>query len=168
MRRLRVLPFLCVGLVGLGTAACGSGGGSGPTAPDGVDGVEVEQRSFQLLNDARANAGVTPAFMLDPALTRVARDHSESMRDHGYFGHRDPQGRNLVQRLADAGVSFSAAAENLARVTGSPDPAGFAHGQLLQSQEHRDNILSRDFLLVGVGVARAGDTFWITQVFLKP
>ncbi|MEZ5332217.1 MAG: CAP domain-containing protein [Thermoanaerobaculia bacterium] len=167
-RRLRVLPFLCVGLVGLGVVACGSGGGSSPTEPGGVSALEVEQRSFELLNDARAGAGVTPPFNLDSALTQVARQHSQSMRDNGYFGHRDPEGRNLVQRLAEAGISFSAAAENLARVSGAPDPAGWAHDQLLQSQEHRDNILNGDFRLVGVGVAQAGDTYWITQVFLKP
>lgn len=151
-------------LLGLALAC---GGGSSPTAPDGQGVVEVEQRSFSLLNGARAAAGVTPAFGLDPEVARVARRHSESMRDHGFFGHRDPEGRTLAQRLAEAGISYQGAAENLARVTGAADPASWAHEQLLASAEHRGNILDRDFELAGVGVARQGDTYWITQVFLK-
>jgi uncharacterized protein YkwD len=147
--------------------ACGGGSG-GPTAPDGADVFEVEQRSFALLNAARSAAGVTPAFRLDSAVAEVARRHSESMRDEGYFGHRDPQGRTLIERLAEAGIPYRAAAENLARVSGAPDPAGWAHEQLLDSAEHRGNILDDQFRLVGVGVARRGDSYWLTQIFLRP
>lgn len=156
-----LLLLLSLGLV----LACG--GGSGPTAPVGPAVAEVEQRSFSLLNGARAAAGVTPAFGLDPDVARVARRHSESMRDHGFFGHRDPEGRTLEQRLAEAGISYRGAAENLARVVGAADPAAWAHEQLLASTEHRQNILNGGFELAGVGVARQGDGYWITQVFLK-
>lgn len=153
-------------LLALAVAACG-GGSAGPTSPGTPEVAEVEQRSFDLLNGARAAAGVSPAYGLDPAVALVARRHSESMRDEGYFGHRDPQGRTLVQRLDEAGISYRAAAENLARITGAPDPAGWAHDQLLASATHRANMLSEEFRLAGVGVAREGDTFWITQIFLQ-
>lgn len=163
---MRTVRLLRLGLVGLAVVACGAGA-SGPTAPDAVDAAQVEQRSFDLLNGARASNGVSPAFGLDPAVVEVARRHSRSMRDEGYFGHRDPQGRTLVQRLDEAGISYSAAAENLARVSGAADPAAWAHERLMGSPEHRENILNPGFRLAGVGVARDGDSYWITQIFLR-
>jgi uncharacterized protein YkwD len=36
----------------------------------------------------------------------------------------------------------------------------------MQSSEHRPNILNPAFQLVGVGVARDGGSYWITQVFV--
>ena len=38
----------------------------------------------------------------------------------------------------------------------------------MASQSHRKNILSPKYKLAGVGGARAGNTYWITQIFIKP
>ena len=49
-----------------------------------------------------------------------------------------------------------------------PRPAQVAHKQLMASASHRKNILSPKYRLAGVGVAKAGNTYWITQIFIKP
>ncbi|MDH3402159.1 MAG: CAP domain-containing protein [Acidobacteriota bacterium] len=147
--------------------ACSGGGGSSPTAPVGAPSPpQVELDSFGLVNGAREANGVDPQLALRESIAAVARQHSEQMRAGGFFSHQDPQGRLVTDRLAEAGIAFSVAAENLARVTNRPDPARWAHEELMASGEHRPNILSPDVALIGVGVAREGNTYWITQVFI--
>jgi uncharacterized protein YkwD len=111
---------------------------------------------------------VAPQLIVDAALGDIARTHSIAMRDLGFFGHQGPDGRSLRRRLEEAGIDFSRAAENLAQVTNSADPATFAHELLMDSERHRANILDPRFRYVRVGVARSQDTFWITEIFIQP
>ena len=150
----------------LGVACGGGGDGAGPTAPVGTSVAEVEYESLQLANSARRNSNVRPQLDLDEQVARVARAHSESMRDNGFFGHRGPNG-GITARLRAAGVSFSRAGENLAKLTSVPDPAGEAHRQFMNSSGHRDVMLDPQFRLAGVGVARSGDTYWVTQIYIR-
>jgi uncharacterized protein YkwD len=153
---------------GLLLVACsGGGGGAAPTAPTVAPNVpQVEFDSFELVNGARAENDVDPQLDLRERIAEVARQHSEQMRAQGFFAHKDPQGRTVRDRLTEAGIPYSVAAENLARVTNHPNPAGWAHEQLMASEQHRPNILSPEFSLIGVGVAREGESYWITQVFI--
>jgi uncharacterized protein YkwD len=159
--------------IALALAGC-SGGGGGPAAADTPTSPlapmppSVEFDSFGHLNSARETNAIDPLLGLREAASTVARRHSENMRDAGFFDHVDPQGRTVAQRLQQAGVPFRAAAENLARVSDAANPAAFAHQQLMASPSHRPNILNSRFQLVGVGVARQGDSYWITQVFIDP
>lgn len=151
----------------LATASgCSRGGGGSPTAPGEPSPALVEFDSYALVNSARAANGVQPPLELREAIARVARDHSARMRDEGFFGHEDGQGRTVVERLTEAGIPFAEAGENLAMTVGIADPAAWAHDQLMASSEHRPNILNPGYELVGVGVARDGDRYWITQVFV--
>ena len=147
--------------------ACSGGDGEGPTTPLGTTVAEVEFESFQLVNVARRNSNVNPQLQLDELVTRAARDHSESMRDNGFFGHNGPDG-GIRARLRAAGIPFSAAGENLAKLSSVPNPAGEAHRQFLDSVEHSAVMLDSRFRLAGVGVARNGDTYWLTQIYIKP
>jgi uncharacterized protein YkwD len=146
--------------------ACGGSGGN-PTAPGGPTVDAVEAASFRLINEARADAGVAP-LEYDDRLAMAARRHSEDMRDQGYFSHIDPQGNGPGERIEAAGVSFHVAAENIVEVTHPLDPASLAHRTLLQSPEHRLNILGPEFEIAGVGAAQSGETWWITQLFVEP
>jgi uncharacterized protein YkwD len=120
-----------------------------------------------LINKERVRQNVEAVLILSDDLSLLARLHSESMRDEGLFGHTDSAGRSVGGRLGDAGISFSRAGENIARVTNAgADPAAFAHDLLMSQAAHRNNILDTGFTKVGVGVARRGDTHWITQVFV--
>lgn len=148
-------------------ACSGGGSGSSPTSPQVLDVATVESQSFELINSARGESGVGQ-LAYDAELARIAREHSERMRDQGFFSHKDPGGDGLRSRLRAHGVAFSAAGENLALVNDTGNPAGLAHQQLLASPEHRDVMLAGRFVRGGVGVAQAGSSYWITQIFLKP
>lgn len=164
--RVLWLSFLLL-LAATVALGCSGGGGDSPTAPRVVTAAAVESQSFQLINEARGAEGTEPV-VLDAELARIARQHSEQMRDRGFFSHQDPSGNGLRSRLKAGGVTFSAAGENLALVHDTSNPAGLAHQQLLSSPEHRDVMLAKRFVRAGVGVARSGTSYWITQVYLKP
>jgi uncharacterized protein YkwD len=147
-------------------AACGGSGGS-PTDPGGASVAQVEAQSFALVNQARQAEGVQPQLVHDPRLDDVARAYSEAMRDRGFFSHIDPEGHDFVFRLQQGGIGFRAAGENLARVMNASDPAAFAHQLFLENPEHRGNILDPRLTHGGVGVAREGRTYWITQLYIR-
>lgn len=141
---------------------------SSPTEPDRwLTTSEIENHLVALANHARRSAGIRPDLVTEIALAGVARRHSEDMRDRGYLGHDSPEGTTLRQRLEQAGIDFSRAGENLVQVTRVADPADFAHSLLMDSQRHRANILDDRFSLVGVGVARSAETFWVTEIFIR-
>lgn len=147
-------------------AACGSGSG-GPTAPADLAPGLVESESGSLVNQARGARQLGP-LSFDPQLAEVARAHSEAMLDQGFLAHTGASDDSLRDRLRAAGVSYRSAGQNLAQVQAAVDPAGEAHAQLVASQGHRDNIVDPRFQLVGVGVAKDGGTYWITQIFIEP
>jgi uncharacterized protein YkwD len=147
-------------------AACSDGSTGSPTDPATRSIAEVESASLQLVNDARGNAGADPVGF-DATLAATARAHSEAMRDQGFFGHRDPMGQTFTDRLRQSGITFRRAGENLARVENSSDPAAFAHQRFLGNPPHRDNMLDTRYTDLGVGVAREGDVWWITQLYVE-
>jgi uncharacterized protein YkwD len=152
------LPWLACG---------GSGGGSSPTDPGVVHEAEIEFLSFDLVNQARRDQGIEPPLIFDSGLSDVARSYSEAMRDRGFFAHVDPDGHDVGYRLHQAGVIYSVVGENLARVDDSGDPARFAHNGFLNNPPHRANMLDPRFTRAGVGVARRGGTYWITQLYVR-
>ena len=163
-----LLPAAVLAFALLVPAACSGGGGGGPTAPDSGPGVaSVEGSSFALINQERHNAG-RPELMFDPLLADIARHYSERMRDEGFFSHTDPSGANTSTRVRMAGLSFTVLGENLATTSGVSDPARTAHERFLSNPAHRANILDERFTLAGVGVARSGNSYWITQLYLRP
>lgn len=165
---VRILAVLVLAASVLVLPACSSGGDS-PTEPgaSGPAAASVASSSFSHVNGERRAANL-PELMFDPVLAEIARQHSERMRDGGFFSHDDPSGSTPSSRLRAAGVSFSRLGENLATVSGHSDPARTAHQALMGNPSHRGNILAADFTLVGVGVAQQGDSYWITQVFIRP
>jgi uncharacterized protein YkwD len=163
----RTAGLSVLAVIALLGAACGGGGADSPTTPVGTTVAEVEYQSFQLANSARRDDRVEPQLKFEELVTKVARVHSEQMRDRGFFGHNGPDG-NLSRRLRAAGVQFSSAGENLAKLVSVPNPADRAHAQFMASPEHRNVILDSGFHLAGVGVARSGDTYWLTQIYIRP
>lgn len=127
----------------------------------------VEEAVLEMVNRERRRVGVG-RLVLDGELSRVARGHSEDMRDRGFFDHVAPDGEGLVERVRGAGVRFRRVAENVAQVEGYREPAAALHRTLMGSRLHRANLLDRRFTRVGIGVAREGDRWWLTQVFLRP
>jgi uncharacterized protein YkwD len=165
-RLLQLGPALAaaLALAALGLA-CSSG--RSPTDPKEPAVADVEALSFQLLNETRAEEGVGQ-LGFNQSLALAARRHSQAMRDQGFFSHIQPDGSDPGDRIAAVGVTFTVAAENIVQVSHPIDPASLAHRELLKSVEHRFNILDPEFTQAGVGAAQSGETWWITQLFVKP
>src|SRR5262249_13040246 len=73
-----------------------------------------ENETVQLINQARASAGLAPLTQ-DSSLTSVARWRSKDMWDRNYFSHAipSPPGGNVFDELNRQGICYKSAAENI-------------------------------------------------------
>jgi len=117
--------------------------------------------------DNKAEADCAPAILWDDRLAGVATAHSQDMCDRNFFDHVNPDGKDPFDRMAVAGISFVAAGENIAY--GGGLTVGQAEEMFMDEpqceQNHRSNILNRDFTHVGIGVVDCGSNVFITQDF---
>ena len=127
----------------------------------------LSRELFERTNQVRQQAGL-PALRRNSRLTAVATGHSEEMRDRGYVGHRSALTGGPADRLQRAGIAYLVARENVARAYSIKG----AVSQWLKSPAHRSNILSRDVVELGVGVAVAREhgmtVLFLTQNFIQP
>ena len=78
------------------------------------------------------------------------------------FSHTRPDGRDCFTAMKEAGVSYRAAGENIAK--GQRTPEQVVDGWM-KSDGHRENLLSADFGRLGVGYhVENGRTYWV-QLF---
>lgn len=141
----------------------GGGGGSTPTTTE----ADLAQQVLVLVNQQRA-AATPPAAPLawHAGVAQVAFNHSADMAARGFFAHNNPDGQSPFDRLAAAGISYSAAGENIA--AGYADAATVMNAWM-NSSGHRANILNTNYTEIGIGVKHGGSygTYW-TQVFRRP
>lgn len=119
-----------------------------------------------------------PAYLPDPRLAQVARQHSEEMRDLKYFSHDSPTPgmESPLDRFLHAfkGVTSFAIGENIARryaegmFSLTPENLEQTHQDWMNSAGHRANLLHTEFERIGVGLAMNdnGD-YWATQFFAR-
>ncbi len=110
-----------------------------------------EDRLLSLVNETRAAIGLKTLTM-DEEARRCARDYGRYLFANGMFSHYDLEGDGAEDRMARYDTQFAMIGENLAYVPSVED----AHRGLMNSKEHRDNILNPDFSRVGIGVVDAG------------
>lgn len=106
-----------------------------------------------MINQARAEDGQT-ALTLSSTLTAAAQDHSRDMACHSLLSHVGTDGSSWRERIAGKGYNAAAASENI--YAGDPQYGGDAAGAMtwwLNSQVHRDNILSGKVTEIGIGYA---------------
>jgi uncharacterized protein YkwD/uncharacterized membrane protein required for colicin V production len=121
----------------------------------------AEQRMLQLVNQERTQRGLV-ALRMDETLLHVARQHSREMLQQHYFAHDSPDLGSPFERMLAAGIRYRIAGENIAL---APNVER-AHSGLMNSPEHKENILRPEFRKVGIGVINgglSGETF--TQDF---
>jgi uncharacterized protein YkwD len=158
----------------------------------------LSQLVIRYTNDERETSGMPPVKH-DDALQRLAEKHSRDMANRGYFSHtsqrQDRPDIPFEERVSLQKLGYKSTGENLAlqpivtsrRITTlvsssgertrevTPDIATYdelARATVegwMNSPGHRENILTRDFNLVGIGVGigeRDGVPYaWITQNF---
>lgn len=136
---------------------------SAPAEPAFSGGLAADgpiARFVDLLADERARRGCPP-LAWDARVAGVAGAHSRDMVERGYFSHVSPEGHDPFDRLAAAGIGYSAAAENIAfgRRTGDG-----VYAQWLGSPGHRDNMLECSYTHHGVGLHAS---YW-THILIRP
>lgn len=129
---------------------------------------DLELQAFQLLNQKRVENGLKPVVWNDE-IAKIARVHSQNMATYNFFSHQGLDGLTVDKRADAFGLSnWRKIGENIAYNRGYKDPVEFAVIRWMQSESHRDNLLSDKWKESGVGVAVApdGKTYYFTQVFM--
>lgn len=121
------------------------------------------QQAVDLLNaDRRANG--LSNLQVSASLATVAQKHAQDMMTRNFFSHTNPDGQSPFDRIKQAGISYSAAGENIA-IDQSVQAAEVA---FMNSSGHRANILNSSYTTVGIGVAYdANGKAYVVQNFIK-
>jgi len=121
----------------------------------------AETQLLELANAERKRAGLAP-LKTDDGLARAARLHAEEMAAQGQLSHRLDGEASLADRIsASSTLHLDRAGENVAIATTAED----AHQALMSSPPHRDNLLSPNFNVAGIGVVRSGNRIYVAQDF---
>ena len=137
-----------------------------PSTPAPSRGTEAKNspamasQMLKLINAERAQQGLA-ALALDSRLSNGAYLKSKDMGINQYFSHTSPTYGSPFQMMKSLGITYRAAAENIARnrtVTG-------AHTAFMNSPGHRDNILDDSYRKVGLGFYQQGKDLYVTQWF---
>jgi uncharacterized protein YkwD len=127
--------------------------------------TSLEQAAFKQVNAYRASKKL-PALKWDERIAQQSRLHSQAMANKQVpFSHQGFDQR--LQRIRQAGLAYSSAAENVAYNMGYADPATQAVQGWIKSTGHRRNM-EGNFTSTGMGVARnAQGEVYFTQIFIK-
>lgn len=126
------------------------------------DEAEVRQR----INEIRQERGLNQ-LRDNLMLAQVARNYSQKMARKNFFSHTSPDGDTPAQRVRSAGIFYLVMGENLFKSTNVPKPVPLAVEGWMDSPGHRENILHPEYTQTGVGIWREGNTYYITQLFMR-
>ncbi len=124
---------------------------------------KYEQQMLDLINADRAEVGLDP-LVFNADLNEASEDHSVWMLDNDRFSHTGADGSNSRERIEASGYELEGnwkTGENIAWVSeagdnGMSDEVAQLHTNLMNSPEHRANLLNPDFTEIGIGI-EAGD-----------
>jgi len=132
--------------------------------PHYVTEAEAEMAMVRMINSFRGRQGL-PLLRVHPGLMAMAREQSQDMETHNFFGHESPGRGDFSHRRRAAGFGRVPMQENLALHTS----LNGALEALLESPAHRLNLINPDFDSVGVGVVveefLGYRNYYITQEF---
>lgn len=128
---------------------------------------KLQREIVALTNQARQQAGLKP-LQVKRVLTFAAQRHALNMAGKGQMSHV-LDGKNVGDRLKDAGYKYSYCGENIAWRTSFPS-ATEVFNAWMNSPSHRANILSANFTEISIGIAKSGKTgdSYFCQVFGTP
>lgn len=125
-----------------------------------------EAKIFELTNEERKKKDAAP-LKLNPALSKIARAHSENMAKQGKTTHTLDD-KDFDDRVREAGYKFSALAENVGS-GGNGASLEMIMKAWMDSEGHRTNLLNTDYSESGVGLARdEAGRIYVTQIFAQP
>ncbi len=126
--------------------------------------LALEIELVNKLNETRVAAG-QHELIYSEELSYFARQHSSDMSENHYFSHTSSTCGSYVSRLYNSGINYISAGENLARFSDIER----AHEALLNSCDHKKNMLSQKYTHVGIGITwdEKLEVYCITQWFAK-
>ncbi|MCB1738802.1 MAG: hypothetical protein KDK91_00410 [Gammaproteobacteria bacterium] len=107
-------------------------------------------------------------------LDRAAQAHAADMLERDYYAHKSPEGDTVRDRyLVQGGNQWQLVAENIAVCRGCPGPVGRErveafHRGWMNSEGHRENILSDGLSRFGFGLAAEAGRVFAVQTFAGP
>ncbi len=124
-----------------------------------------QQQVVDLVNKERRAAGLSE-LKVNAKLSQVAEVKAADMRDKNYFSHTSPTYGSPFDMMKQFGITYKSAGENIAK--GQKTPQSVMNGWM-NSQGHRENILSSSYTEIGVGYVtdNKGNTYWV-QMFIRP
>jgi uncharacterized protein YkwD len=114
---------------------------------------DYEQQLLKMINNARAQNKLSP-LALNSRLSAAAFTHSADMACKDYVDHAGSDGSTWFTRIKAQSYAYSYASENI--YVGNPAFGGTPSGAFdwwMNSQVHRDNILSTKVSEIGIGYA---------------
>lgn len=125
--------------------------------------------ALSLVNEERGRNGAS-RLRADGALNAAAQAHAEDMARRGFYAHRSPEGRDVMDRYrAAGGGETSIIGENIATCTSCPptgDQLRKFHQGWMGSPGHRRNILNGQYEAFGFGMASANGRTYAVQTFV--
>lgn len=123
-----------------------------------------EQELVDLTNAARKKEDL-PELQPHPKLFQSARDHAANMAKQDKLEH-ELDGKALFDRLKAVEYGVESAGENIAHKQTTPRKV---MASWMESEGHKKNILTSDYIHIGVAVARnaKGERYWV-QVLATP
>lgn len=122
----------------------------------------VGQSVIALLNSARNEADI-PSLLVSPELNVAAQRHSDDMARNRVLDHTGSDGTAFWQRMVASGYNLTTGAENI--LLRNDTNSQSVYSQWKNSPPHRANMMSAEYVEVGIGYAQATDgTYYFTMV----
>jgi uncharacterized protein YkwD len=138
-----------------------------PTAAESPAIAKMETEVREQINQIRQEKGLQP-LKHNQRLAEVARKYSQQMASKNFFSHTSPAGDDVAQRVRAANIYYWVVGENLFKSVNVFDPVPAGVKGWMESPGHRENILRPEYTETGVGIWRTGNTYYFTQLFLRP
>lgn len=120
---------------------------------------EAARMALWLINEERSARGIPLVAPRDDVIP-MALDHSGDMAREGRLWHNPDYFTEANRSRLHAG----ALGENV----GYGPTVREIHDALMASESHRHVLLSGRYTVVGIGVVRSGDRWWMTQDYVEP
>jgi uncharacterized protein YkwD len=161
-QRLAVSSLLVLAATAGAPAVASANGCSGAdNDPASLGQTGTAHATLCLLNHERAIRGVRK-LRADGRLRRAATGHAGDMVAKHYFDHTSKSGASFVTRIKRTGWTRSrrswTVGENIGYGSGSLATPREMVKAWMHSAGHRQNILARQFKMIGVGVASGAPT----------
>ena len=138
---------------------------SGDTSIDNDSSIPDDVETLlALVNNVRKNNGLSE-LTYNAELSRVAYHKAMDMVENNYFSHESPVYGSPFQMIKSYGISFSAAAENIA----GNQSVEQAFNAWMNSSGHAANILSPNYTETGIGIYKSPVYgLVLVQMFITP